>query len=225
MLIERLIQDNPAFHEYSGERTSWAVEPDTLRFIHSMLTPGMNTLETGCGQTTVVFAIAGTNHICITDDQEEVDRVKIYCRTLGLEDNITFFAKSSDRVLPLDIIHHELDYIFIDGAHRFPFPIIDYHYSSDKLRVGGILALDDYLIPSVEILYKFLCLDDNWDLLEVKKNTAYFRKRRKQDFFNDWKGQKINSKYMEDQKSRIERNEGNLKQNLTKFKDFLKWRR
>ncbi len=197
MLIERLIEDNPALHEYHGRSTSWAVDPDTLRFIHGMLEPGMNTLETGCGQTTVVFAIAGTSHICITDDPGEVDRVRNYCRKLGLEDNINFIVGSSDHVLALDAIQQDLDYVFIDGAHRFPFPILDWHYTSKKLKVGGILALDDYVIPSVAILFDFLCADDNWDLLLTKNNTAYFKKAKEPDILDDWQGQTINLKYIE----------------------------
>lgn len=225
MLIERLIEDNPALHEYQGERTSWAVEPDTLRFIHSMLTPGMNTLETGCGQTTIVFAIAGTHHTCITNDEGEVEKVKSYCKKLGLDDRVTYFAESSDRVLPLDVIHHELDYIFIDGAHRFPFPIIDWHYSSAKLKVGGIFALDDYVIPSVEILYNFLCLDDNWELLHLKNNTAYFVKIKEPNIINDWQNQRINIPYLENQLHNNNLNKYILKTKWNRFKNLLRWNR
>ena len=89
-LIKRLISENPRFHLYKGELTSWSVQADTLRYLGTLLTPGMTTLETGCGQTTVVFAIAGTNHTCVTPDAQEANRVKVYCAGLGLTKSMTF---------------------------------------------------------------------------------------------------------------------------------------
>lgn len=206
-LIQKLIGDNPALHEYKGRRTSWAVDPDTLRTIFNMLKPGMKTLETGCGQTTIVFLIAGTHHVCITDDNKEVVNVNRYCKQVGLENNITFLTGSSDKVLPCKIIHDHLDYVFLDGAHRFPFPVIDWHYTSERLKVGGVFALDDYQIPSVEILYKFLSSDDNWDLIQVKNNTAFFKKIKEPVILDDWQGQSINLKYKENRSSITKNNQ------------------
>lgn len=156
MLLERLIKDNPQFHLHEGVSTSWAIHPDTLRFLYSMLTPSMSTLETGCGHTTVIFSIVNTKHICITPDLGEAERVQQYCAKLGLTENITFIIESSDKILPQNgLIQSELDLIFIDGAHRFPIPIIDWYYTAFKLKPGGIVCVDDFKIPSVKILYDF----------------------------------------------------------------------
>ncbi|MBE7443826.1 MAG: class I SAM-dependent methyltransferase [Planctomycetia bacterium] len=196
MLLERLLKDNPQFHYYKGVFTSWAVHPDTLRFLYSMLTPGMSTLETGCGHTTVVFSIAGTRHICITPDQGEAERIQQYCAEVGLTKNITFIIKSSDRALPEgELIPSELDYVFIDGAHRFPVPIIDWHYTHHKLKLGGIIGVDDFKIPSVKILYDFLCVEEEWELIKIMRNTAFFKKIREPKYISDWSDQKINFKY------------------------------
>ena len=218
MLIERLIKDNPQFHKYKGSVTSWAPHPDTLRFLYSLLTPGMSTLETGCGHTTVVFSIADTKHTCITPDQGEAKLVKEYCAKLALKNNITFLIESSDTALPCkvikptglekfykylirwfglgnELIPSELDHILIDGAHRFPFPIIDWHYTAPKLKLGGILSVDDFNMPSVRILYDFLCIEEEWELIEVIHNTAFFRKLREPSTTDDWLHQKINLTY------------------------------
>jgi hypothetical protein len=196
MLMERLITDNPQFHSYKGTFTSWAINPNTLNFLYSMLTPGMSTLETGCGQTTVVFSIARTKHICITPDQGEAERVDQYCTKLGLEKNITFVIDSSDAALPQDgLIPSELDHVFIDGAHRFPIAIIDWYYTVRKLKLGGIVSVDDFKIPSVKILYDFLCTEEEWELIRVMHNTAFFKKLREPMNINDWSGQKINLSY------------------------------
>lgn len=196
MLIERLIKDNPQFHYYAGSFTSWAIHPDTLRFLYSMLTPDMSTLETGCGQTTVVFSIARTKHICITPDLGEAERVHQYCAKLGLANNITFVIENSDVALPQDgRIPSELDHVFIDGAHRFPIAIIDWYYTVRKLKLGGIVSVDDFKIPSVKILYDFLCIEEEWELIRVMHNTAFFKKLREPKDINDWSGQKINLSY------------------------------
>jgi hypothetical protein len=195
--LEKLIEDNPQFHLFEGALTSsWAVQPDSLRFLHSLLTPGMSTLETGCGQTTVVFSIAGTKHTCVMPDAGEAERVKRYCAELGLAENITFIIESSDVALPCsELIPSELDHVFIDGAHAFPAPIIDWHYTARKLRIGGTLSVDDYKMPSVKMLCDFLCGEEEWELMRIVQYTAFFRKLQQLKDIADWPGQKINSTY------------------------------
>jgi hypothetical protein len=202
MPIARLIKDNPQFHQYNGgDFTSWALHPDTLRFIYSILTPGMSTLETGCGHTTVVFSIAKTKHISITPDLKEAERVKQYCAELDLGKDITFIIESSDIALPCNpLIPATLDFIIIDGAHRFPFPIIDWYYTAHRLKEGGIICVDDFKMPSVRILYDFLCIEDEWESIETVHNTAFFRKLRKPSITGaDWQLQKINLTYQVEQ--------------------------
>jgi len=196
-----LIEDNPKFHLHGGTLTSWAVQPDTLRYLYSLLSPDMSTLETGCGQTTVVFLIAGTSHICVSSETGEVDRVKQYCQKLNLKDTITFLTESSDKVLPhKEKIPSQFDLVFIDGAHGFPAPIIDWYYTAHRLKVGGIVAVDDYRMPSVKILYNFLCGEDEWKLIKVKQNTAFFKKLRELKPIVDWSGQRINSSFNDNAK-------------------------
>jgi hypothetical protein len=195
--LEKLIQDSPSFHLHEGALVnSWSVHPDTLRFMYSLLTPGMSTLETGCGQTTVVFAIAGANHTCIMPDAGEAERVRRYCTEIGLEENITFVIESSDRALPRsDLIPSKLDLVLIDGAHGFPMPVIDWHYTAHRLKVGGILVIDDYRMPSVKILYDFVYAEEEWGFVAIVQNTAFFRKVAEPKGPVDWTSQRINSEY------------------------------
>jgi hypothetical protein len=194
-MIERLISDNPAFHEYKGVPTSWSVHPETLRFLYALLKPGMTTLETGCGQTTVVFSIAGTQHTCITPSEAEMSRIRDYCRRLNLAENIRFIQESSDAALPCGKdIPEKLDMVFIDGAHRFPIPIIDWYYTASRLKNGSIVAVDDYKMPSVQILFDFLSMEAEWKQVKISENTAFFEKLEDPfiDFEDDWQHQKIN---------------------------------
>jgi len=197
MLLERLLQDNPRFHMQDGSLTnSWSIQPDTLRYIYGLLPPEAKTLETGCGQSTVVFAIAGARHTCVMPDAGEAERVRQYCVRLGVANNVNFVIASSDKALP-DVarIPSDLDFVLIDGAHGFPAPIIDWHYTAPKLKVGGVLAVDDYRMPSVHTLHSFLCGEDEWELMMVLQNTSFFRKLQEPKSLVDWRGQKINVDY------------------------------
>jgi hypothetical protein len=156
--IETLISERPHFHAWpDGRPANWSVAPDVLRFIRASLKPSMRTLETGAGQTTVAFAITGTHHVCITPDRTQAERIRSYCSEHGIKDTVTFINESSNTALASGQgIPDVIDFVFIDGAHRFAFPILDWHFTQRRVPVGGILAVDDYLMPSVRILHDFL---------------------------------------------------------------------
>lgn len=197
MSIERLLADKPNLHAWDdGSPASFATSPKVLYFIHDHTKPDMITLETGSGYSTIAFALAGSQHICITPFTAESDRILQYCNNIGLQANITFLAASSDMILPDNkVIPATLDFVFIDGAHRFPFPCIDFHYTESKLKVGGIMAVDDIDMPSVKILYDFLRREKEWELVEKIKGTAFFRRTRPTEPLMDWQGQQMNEGY------------------------------
>jgi predicted O-methyltransferase YrrM len=194
-LIEKLIDEKPKFHVLpGGTLTSWAVSSDVLRFIYSKLTPDMTTLETGAGHSTVVFAIAGTNHTCITRSEAEVAGIRQYCSELGLGGNVNFLIGSSDVILPCNNqVPLEIDFAFIDGAHKFPLPCIDWYYMERKLKVGGIIGVDDFKMPSVRVLIDFLKIEDEWELIRIVRNAAFFRKVREYDHPYYWRSQRFNT--------------------------------
>ncbi|WP_156460110.1 class I SAM-dependent methyltransferase [Mesorhizobium sp. Root157] len=65
-----------------------------------------------------------------------------------------------------------LDFIFLDGAHSFPYPIIDWHYSVRELKIGGHLLLDDIPIPAVACVYRYMITDPCWKLIHILDNRA-----------------------------------------------------
>lgn len=186
--VERLITDDPCFHANpDGSLTSWAMMPDALRFMARLLHPGMRTLETGAGQSTVVFLSRGCRHTCVTFEIDHIARIREYCRSLEL------LVGSSDVVLPTWSGRAEqLDFVLIDGAHRFPFACIDWHYTHGHLRVGGILAVDDYRMPSVAPLVEFLKAEEEWRPLSQFGRTAFFEKIAEAREEMDCQGQRIN---------------------------------
>jgi len=160
--IEALIAEPPHFHAWpDGKPANWAVAPGVLLFLFRQLRPGMHTLETGAGHTTVAFAAAKTEHVCITPDRSQAERIRTYCADQGIECNVKFIHESSDIALAAGKgIPETLDVVLIDGAHRFPFPIVDWHFTESRLRVGGIVVVDDYPMPSVRILHAFMAGED-----------------------------------------------------------------
>lgn len=73
-LIERIESDAPTFHTQGGQPVSFSVSFTVLRRLRQCLKAEMNTLETGCGTTTVVFAASGCHHCCVTLRAEETQK-------------------------------------------------------------------------------------------------------------------------------------------------------
>lgn len=83
--------------------------------------------------------------------------------------------------------------VVLDGKHAFPWPMIDWFYTADKLRNGGIMMVDDAHIKSVGVLVEFMKTDPGWMLLTSFCETNFvFRKGR--DLIHDvaWHMQPFN---------------------------------
>jgi len=196
MAVERLIETDPALHAWGdGTDANWSVSAPALRWLAGVLRPGLNTLETGAGQSTIVFAAAGANHTCINLDPREAERIRGWCAAEGLRCEVRFIHESSDTFLPRPgSLADRLDVVFIDGAHRFPFPCLDWHYTEGRVPVGGLVVVDDWPMPSVKVLFDFLSGEDEWALAEVIDKTAIFRRERETVVVNDCQGQKMNAR-------------------------------
>jgi len=206
--IEALIADPPHLHAWpDGKPANWAVAPAVLQFLFQQLKPKMRTLETGAGHTTIAFAAAKTEHVCITPDRRQADRIRRYCADNGFECTATFIHESSDIALASGKgIPEALEFVLIDGAHRFPFPILDWHFTAPRLQVGGIVVVDDYPMPSVRILHDFLMGEDEWELIKKFHVTSFFRRTRATTNDWDWADQKINKPHLEMQARRLATN-------------------
>jgi hypothetical protein len=198
-LLDRILDDRPKLHRDEFAAVDWSPPSATLRYLYSLIQRGDVTLETGCGLTTVLFAIAGAHHTCVTLDPGEARRVQTYCVSLGVSDDVVFATGSSDVVLPATEAHPAtIDHLLVDGAHRFPFPVLDWHYGTKRLRVGGVVGIDDYRIPSVAVLCDFLRGEPEWELIRTVENTVFCRKLREPDFgHGEWASQQMNRAHFE----------------------------
>jgi predicted O-methyltransferase YrrM len=194
-VAERLVRERPAFHEGAGgELEVWHASPRTLELIARHVGPGDRTLETGAGASTVVFAAAGASHLAISPHGGEHERIRAWLRAAGVDDGgLRFVAGYSDRVLPGLELDGPLDVALVDGKHSFPHPVVDVHYVSGRLRVGGVLIADDAPIPAVAVALRALVEAPEWDLLEVVDGrAAALRKLAEAPGGDDWPAQPFN---------------------------------
>ena len=161
----------------SKKLTCYGIAADVAYFIRDSINSYSRTAETGVGISTLIFALKNSIHTAITPNQEEVKLIRRYADTkkIGL-DHIKFVIKSSDQYLPNSELHN-LDMVFIDGKHAFPWPVIDWFYTADKLKQGGIMLVDDAYMNSVKIIVDFMSADPRWTITKQFKNRTFaFRK-------------------------------------------------
>ncbi len=185
MKLKDLLDNPPKIHPFKGQLIAWGLPQCTLDFIDTHITEGSRTLETGAGLSTILFALKGASHICITPFQEEVDRIREYCKQCGISlQKVDFRVDLSTTVLP-QLGPAELDLALIDGCHGFPTPFIDWYFTATKLKLGGTLIVDDVQIWTGRVLKDFLGSEPEWKLIEpFSDKTAVFVKRH---HYHPWK--------------------------------------
>lgn len=193
--LERLGRDRPVLHPADGGAT-WVMDQAALRLLAQHLTTGMRTLEVGCGASTVVFAAAGAVHTAISPDPEEHARILAYCRSIDVStDRVTFLTGLSDAVLP-SLSPEPLDVALVDGAHSFPLPAVDWHYAAGRLRLGGVMVLDDLPVPAVALIARHMAADPGCRVLGLCEGRAgAFLKLADPAPGDDWQAQPFNRGY------------------------------
>jgi hypothetical protein len=190
MDLKTLLDDPPLIHEHEGHLVLWGLPRSVLDFIDAHVTKQSKTLETGSGLSTILFALKGGSHICITPSQGEVNRIREYSERRGVSlQQVAFHIDLSANILPkLEPV--ELDFALIDGGHGFPTPFMDWYFISSNLKVGGVLIIDDIQIWTGHILKEFLLAEREWRLIDLLANkTAIFRKEQSYCTWKDFGGQ------------------------------------
>jgi hypothetical protein len=170
-IVDRLLRDRPKFHV--NGTTRWDSLPGTLRAIQQSVHEGYQTLETGCGASTVIFATRGAHHTVLSPDAEEHERVRDYLKEIGVDSSrLVSMVGLSDLVLPSLCTQRYLDVAYIDGAHSFPYPAVDWHYMTRALKIGGNLIMDDIAIPAAAYVFRFMASDPGWRLDAILDERA-----------------------------------------------------
>jgi predicted O-methyltransferase YrrM len=174
-LIQSLAQSGRRLH--LDGTADWSVSPETLAFLAEHVSEASVTLETGAGLSTVLFAALGARHTCVCPDAGETRRIAAFCDSRSISTaRVEFLNLLSEDCLPT-VEGDELDLVLIDGGHGFPMPIIDWYYSAKRLKIGGVLVLDDTHLWSSSILVDFLNSEAGWAPMgRVGRRTMAFRK-------------------------------------------------
>ena len=192
MDLDDILRKNPQFHRTGkGEPISYGLGKDTLAYIAEKITDGARTLETGAGHSTVLFASLGARHICVVPQSEELDRIIAFYQDHSVPlDKVQFILQRSEMALPT-LTNDPLDLVLIDGNHAFPAPFIDWYYTADKIRVGGLLIIDDTEIWTARILRNFLLSEPEWRLdKEFSHRACSFTKVKDGGHLKGWGAQR-----------------------------------
>lgn len=175
-----------------GDGEYWGLGWPALAWLERNVEPGMATLETGAGASTMIFAAGGAEHEAITPAEKEARRIREACRQREIDTGrVRFRIGSSHRVLA-EWTPRPLDLVLIDGAHGFPYPILDWWYLAPHVRVGGQMLIDDAYMPPVGALLDHLEAHRAWEVVEaLGYRTVLVRKLADElpDF--DWHGEPI----------------------------------
>jgi predicted O-methyltransferase YrrM len=176
-MLEELLKDVPLIHA-SGTR-SYRIHDDLVSFLEACLQPNHVTLETGSGVSTIVFLYKRVKrHFAIQPNSEEFQIIRDFCHQYDLDTSAAHMvvARSQD-YLPTALLP-DLDVVLIDGDHSFPIPFMDWYYTADRLRVGGLMVIDDTNIATGTILADFMHSDPKWHEL-VRHDSGRFAIYRK----------------------------------------------
>jgi hypothetical protein len=189
--LKTILSDPPKLHENRGELISdWKIDSMTCFELNSRLKPGLNTLETGAGLSTIIFAANGCQHTCIMPDKAQADRIQDYCRSANIDtSNVKFvIAKSSDIIHQLP--RSEFDLILIDGCHGFPSIFVDFYYAAKLLKIGGTLIIDDMHIYTCQLAARFIQSDPGWNV-ELKTKRVVFGMKISDTIDYEWTSQRF----------------------------------
>jgi predicted O-methyltransferase YrrM len=206
--LQKILQERPTFHQseteilrqFSPEEsllppevvktlasrslTCHGIEPAVLSFIADSVNDQSRTLETGSGCSTLVFGLRRTLHTAVTPSSSEPQLIRKYAAENGINmDRVTFVQETSENYLPY-CKESGFDLILLDGKHAFPWPVVDWFFTADKLKKGGIMILDDSHMRAVRVLAEFMVVDPGWKLVQdFSGKTIAFQKVR--EFIHD----------------------------------------
>ena len=160
-----------------GGQATFGISPALCHFIDEQLTPSAVTLETGAGLSTLVILRRGVaRHISVTPYPNEHEAIRTYCASVGIAtDRWQAVPSSSLDWLPAATLP-PLDLVLIDGAHAFPAPFVDWCYTSEPLKIGGLMIVDDLQLVTPRILADFMRADQRWAEVQRDHRFAVYRK-------------------------------------------------
>ena len=161
-LIDELRAAPPPLHGAGDE--FWGLAWPALAWLERNVGPGMRTLEVGSGASTLVFAARGAEHVAVTPDADEEKWFRAECERRAIDaSGVRFSIGLSHEVLP-QLDHGPLDLALVDGAHGFPYPVLDWWHIAPHVALGGRVLLDDAYMPPVAAVVHALRALPQWQV-------------------------------------------------------------
>jgi len=132
-----------------------------------------HTAETGAGASTLLFSHLSPDHTVFTISADGSMRA-VRANPLPDSKTVRLIEGPTQKTLPIHTFPSKLQAVLLDGPHAYPFPDLEYLCFYPHIEAGGLLVIDDIHIPSVHHLYRFLRKEAMFDLLEVRRTTAFF---------------------------------------------------
>jgi predicted O-methyltransferase YrrM len=183
-----ILADRPPVHpKRDGSSRCIGLHSGALQYLYSQLSSDYYTLETGCGLSTLIFALAGCHHQSIVPNQAHIEATRQQAEHYQIDFSQTsFIAARSETILPQLTDPPGLNVVLVDGGHAFPIPFIDWFYAGRRVAVGGLLVVDDIGLKTVSVLYDFLNKQPQWQKEKVLHKTAFFRKQAELEVDDAW---------------------------------------
>ena len=174
----RILDDPPKVHPNAPNGAVWRTGRACYEFMAAQVEPGCRTLETGTGASTVMFAAWECQHTAIVPSEHQANAILDYCSVKGISTaSLRFDLQPSEVALPKLRDEPRFDLVFIDGAHGFPMPTIDWFYGAALLRQHGVVVFDDVKLPAVQtLLDTYLERDDRWQWLSGRSVWRAYRR-------------------------------------------------
>jgi precorrin-6B methylase 2 len=174
---------------HAGGAAHWDISPEVLAFLNAHLRPGMVTLETGAGASTLAFAESGARHVAVTPSEEEARAINTEAARRAVSmDAVSFVFGFSQEVLPT--LSGELDLVLIDGGHGFPIPAVDFAYTAPRLKPGGHLLIDDVDLWTGRMLVDFLDGEAAWKRVAILRGRTAVYELTAPFALREWTNQK-----------------------------------
>ncbi len=167
----------------SSAAPAGTMSPGQLRLLEHFLTKHfgnsarLDTVETGCGQATVLFSKHAGHHsaYCADDRGRPLSAVDAVTGDKAFDPrNVAFKFGEPYQTLLSETGLPPVDIAVIGGARNYPFPDLEFLGISRRLRYGSILILRDVDIPTIHNLFRVLSADDHFYLSQLDYNMAVF---------------------------------------------------
>ena len=125
-----------------------------------------------------MFAAWGCEHTAIVPSEHQAKSILDYCAQMSHSTDLLHFdLRPSEVALPAMRGAPPFDLVFIDGAHGFPMPTIDWFYGASLLRQGGVVVFDDVKLPAVRyLLDAYIERDDRWQWISGESVWRAYRR-------------------------------------------------